>query len=234
MKEFALFFLPAAVAVDPEKMPQKVLNSRCVLAVTECARGPSFIPIRRKWEGPRQVGGARCWRRNRPRWRNCGRRRANAWAHDTHMQPRALRVRTWATDLFVFPPPPPPLLLSPVWGTCSRLHTQCTVSVGEMDIHMKAWRLRGAASKTQPQTGAQRKRSPANFSLQHSVNWCKNNNNMFSHHGICVSIRFFLTVLNCQLPRPKAAVLANELHHLVSMRCNIWHVNHAVTHLSCV
>lgn len=87
MKEFTPFFLPAAVVVDLEKMPQKVLNSRCVLAVTERARGPSFIPIHRKWEGLRQVGGAHCWRRNRPHWRNCGRRRANARAHDTHMQP---------------------------------------------------------------------------------------------------------------------------------------------------
>lgn len=65
------------------------------------------------------------------------------------------RLRTWATDLFVFPPPP---LLSPVWGTCSRLHTHCTISVGEMDIHIKAWRKRGAASITEPKTEVQNER----------------------------------------------------------------------------
>lgn len=88
MKECALSILPAALAVDLEKMLWKALNSRCVLAVTECARGPSFIPIRRKWEGSRRVGGACCWRRNWPHWRNRGRWRADArCTHATARRP---------------------------------------------------------------------------------------------------------------------------------------------------
>lgn len=153
MKEFTPFFLPAAVAVDLEKMPQKVLNSRCVLAVTERARGPSFIAIHRKWEGLRQVGGAHCWRRNRPHWRNCGRRRANARAHDTHMQPhiqsqdlgdRFICVSSSSSSL-----------------TCARnmlTPSHAVHCISWMDIHMKAWRKRGAASKTEPETEVQNER----------------------------------------------------------------------------
>lgn len=55
-KECALF-LPAAVCVALKKTLQKVLDSRRALAVTECARGSSFMPIRRKWEGPRRGRG---------------------------------------------------------------------------------------------------------------------------------------------------------------------------------